>query len=113
MDIGETLSGIRAPVTQQSPLDMVQGKWLAEEGIPSEVDHSQTHVERGVEVVGHLLHLFLAERLLGYRSPCGAKWRYAEVFDIFDKSLRIGRGFGYHGIHGDLLGEYAAVFQIT
>jgi hypothetical protein len=96
-------------MSQQSSLDMVQREWLAEERISPEVNHAQTHVERGMEVVGHLSHLIAAERLLSYRSPRGAKWRQTEVFDIFGESLRIRRWFGYHGVHDELLSESASL----
>lgn len=45
MDICETLSSIRAPMSQQSSLDMVECEWLTEKRVSPEVNHAQTHVE--------------------------------------------------------------------
>jgi hypothetical protein len=61
----EALSSIRSPMSQKASLEMVQSEWVAEKRVPPKIDHAQAHVQRSMEIIGHLPHLILAERMFG------------------------------------------------
>jgi hypothetical protein len=51
-------------MSQQASLEVIEGKRVAEKRIPPKIYHAQAHVQRSMEVIGHLLHLITAKRVL-------------------------------------------------
>jgi hypothetical protein len=52
-------------MSQKASLEMVQSEWIAEKRVPPKIDHAQAHVQRSMEIIGHLPHLIVAERMFG------------------------------------------------
>lgn len=82
VNICEALSSIRAPVPQQSPLDMLVCQALAKQRVLFEVDHAQAQVQSRMEVVSHLADLIVAEDCLVDSRARSTEWRDAERAEI-------------------------------
>ena len=59
----ERLTGIAAPVAQQTWLDMLLLQWLLEKRVLLEVEHTKTKLQSGVEVPSELVEFIFAQGL--------------------------------------------------
>ncbi|KAG9954467.1 D-xylulose 5-phosphate/D-fructose 6-phosphate phosphoketolase, partial [Aureobasidium melanogenum] len=69
VNVCEGLTSVRAPVSKETRLDVLNLERFLEKRVLSEVKHTQAQVHAGMEVAIDLVDLILAEGLVGHSCP--------------------------------------------
>jgi hypothetical protein len=72
VNVGKRLTSVRAPMSKETRLDVLDLERFLQQRVLTEVEHTQAQVHAGMEVTVHLVDLILAERLVGHSSPGSA-----------------------------------------
>src|ERR1019366_3725816 len=98
VNVGETLARVRAPMAEQPWLRLPHRKWLTQQRVFLEVQHSEAHIEAGAPVGVDLAQLLRGEGRPFDRRTGRTIRRYRRCLFVVKDGLRLSCDCG-HGPH--------------